>query len=195
MQDAYYQRAPVFGEFSRIPDKKCDTRIEVLKRDSSVPTRTSMSNRNKCTADLRGKWKDPYTNNVYTRAQSLDIDHIVPLKHVYMNGGWKWPWWKKKSYVNFQKNPFHLLAVDLSENRSKGEQPPQEYMPPNKRYHCNYLRSWIQIKFRWALYMDNEEKEFIKKKIGSCKDLNTELYSKIMDSLSSLTSENYKFIQ
>jgi hypothetical protein len=142
----------------RDEDKDCqDTRQEVLNAESQVkPTLDA----NGCRV-LKGQWTDVYTREVFTDPSKIDIDHVVPLKAAYDAGGNTWSADKQKAYFNSLQNPEHLIAVGAFSNRSKGSKTPQEWMPPNEAYHCQYLKDWLTIKDRWGLQVPLEEALFI----------------------------------
>lgn len=81
----------------------------------------------------------PFTGQVFTRSDQLDVDHIIPLAYVHRNGGADWSALLKKVFAN---DPENLLVVELGENRSKGASGPVEFMPPSEEYHCEYARKW-----------------------------------------------------
>jgi len=164
-------------------DDDCmDTRQEVLIRDSDGPVMidrkvNSAGKRKECRTH-QGTWVDPYTykdtqelsdeNGNFKVSESLDVDHVVPLKNAHLSGGWSWPVWKKEEYANFLEDKNHLLAVSASENRIKGAKGPEEYMPPAENYHCDYLKIWVKIKINWKLSMNTNEADFIHNKLKSC---------------------------
>ena len=49
--------------------------------------------------------------------------------------------------------------MSASKNRSKGEKGPDEYMPSDDDYHCEYVEDWIRIKRDWGLRMTVNEAE------------------------------------
>ncbi len=163
-----YNRLETFGGWTTNVGFKCNTRVEVLRRDSAVETTPEDGETRPCTPRLIGKWNDLYTGQTYTDAHDLDIDHVVPLKHAYISGAWKWASQKKREYANFLTNSEHLIAVDASANRSKGDAPPQLWMPPNLKFHCAYLTRWVSIKFRWGLSVDDVEKSYLTEQLKGC---------------------------
>ncbi len=70
-------------------------------------------------------------------------------------------YWKRKQRREFANDFENLLAVEDNANQSKGGQPPQEWMPPNKSYHCKYIEKWKHIKNKYALEESVAEKTFI----------------------------------
>lgn len=157
-----YNRKKHFGTWLSDPyDQTCyNTRAKILIRDSKVPVKFKSSN--KCLVD-QGLWKDPYTGREITEASEVQIDHVVPLKHAYQTGGWKWDFVTRCSYSNYMSNNYHLLSVDGRENMSKGDKSPDDYMPPNNAIACNYLKTWLQIKLTWKLVIFPNEASAIQK--------------------------------
>lgn len=144
-----------------------DIRDEVLIRQSREPV-TFESSR-KCEV-VFGNWYDPYSGQQFQDPSKLDIEHLVPLAEVHESGGAKWPSQRKHAYANdLTRHPRTLIAVSLSENRSKGSRGPSEWMPSNKAYHCDYLRQWQAVKDEWNLSMDRTEKHFIASQLANCR--------------------------
>ena len=134
----------------RDDDHDCqDTRQEVLIAESLEAVTLTEDG---CKV-LLGRWLCPLTGVTFTDPRVLDIDHMVPLRAAHDAGGHAWDRDRKRAYYNNQDYPNHLIAVDRSANRSKGSRSPQEWMPTNKAYHCEYLRSWVTIKKSWRLSM------------------------------------------
>ena len=164
-----YNRTETFGGWTTLLGKSCNTRVEILKRDSKIAVTPEAGDDRPCTPRLVGQWEDPYTGKTFTDAHDMDIDHVVPLKHAYISGAWKWASTKKREYANDMSNLEHLVAVDSSANRSKGDAPPQLWMPPNLKFHCTYLTRWLSIKFRWGLTIDQNEKLFLTTQLKNCR--------------------------
>ncbi len=138
-------------------DGDCQTtRHEVLIRDSEI----GVTFRDSSNCEVRsGTWTDPFTGDTFTNASDIDIDHMVPLLNAHMSGGWNWTEERREEYANFMDDPGHLLAVLDSENQSKGDKGPDEYLPPNEDFHCEYVENWIRIKRDWGLRMTVNEAE------------------------------------
>ena len=158
-----YDRDDQFGEWIKPDKNSClNTRGIVLKRDSKV----DISVNEKCTVES-GQWYDPYTDKDYTNADDIQIDHVVALKNAYMTGGHTWDAKKKCLYANYLGNNFHLLAVNGPENMKKSDKSPYEYVPPNREFVCEYLRTWLEIKYIWDLKMTPREVAAIQSEIRS----------------------------
>jgi len=161
-----YDRDIYFGSWID-EDSDCqDTRAEVLINESlsSITYRDSSG----CVVDS-GEWFDPYSNTIFYQASDVDIDHFVPLYEAFYSGAYLWPEYKRIEYANdlFGNND-HLIAVDKSENRTKGKNPPQNWLPSNVTYHCEYVATWIDIKYSWELTITTAEFDFLERFIQSC---------------------------
>ncbi|MBC7740983.1 MAG: HNH endonuclease [Bdellovibrionaceae bacterium] len=156
-----YQREPQFGGWIFRDERKCiNTRAEVLERDS----KSNVTYRpNGCTI-LNGQWDDVYSGQEFSSAEEIQIDHFVPLKNAYMSGAFEWNYKKRCLYANYLGNNFHLLAVSGKENMHKSDHAPNEYVPPNKKYTCEYLKHWLQVKLIWSLRLTPVEVDAIKQK-------------------------------
>lgn len=135
-------------------DKDCqDTRQEVLIAESTTPP--VMDDRG-CRV-VSGTWEDPYTGKTFTNPSDLDIDHFIPLRNAHTSGGWMWDRERRKAFANDLDDPEALIAVDLSANRSKGARGPDEWLPPNQDYVCEYVTTWLDVKERNGLTLTADE--------------------------------------
>jgi hypothetical protein len=157
-----YNRVGQFGRWINDPtDDTCmNTRAKILVRDS-VSSVGYTNPRNCVVAD--GNWQDPYSGQDLTLSKQVQIDHVVPLKHAYLSGAWKWDYNTRCLYANFMGSKYHLKAVSGHENMSKGDSAPNVYMPPNPAFRCEYLKTWLKIKATWNLVINKDEAEAIQK--------------------------------
>ena len=140
----------------------CDTRDVVLKRDGQGV---------KATADCKitgGTWLSAYDGKSYTDPQQLDVDHMVPLAAAWRSGASKWTDEKRSQFANDLTRP-QLLAVSASSNRSKGDQDPSQWKPPNHDYWCTYAQRWIAVKSYWQLTVTQAEVTALGDMLGTCK--------------------------
>jgi hypothetical protein len=139
----------------------CDTRDAVLKRDGKAVKATSTC---KITS---GTWLSVYDNKTYTDPQQLDVDHMVPLAEAWRSGASKWTDDQRTQFANDLTRP-QLIAVSLSQNRSKGDQDPSQWKPPNHAYWCTYAQRWIAVKAYWKLTVSVAEKTALGDMLGTC---------------------------
>lgn len=139
-----------------------DTRAEVLIAASE--TAVEFKAPAKCEV-LKGSWKDPYSDKVWTAASDLDIDHIVPLKWANGHGGSFWSSDRKKEFANDFEN---LLAVEDRLNQSKSDKGPDVWMPPKHEYRCEYLKRFDRIVAKYSLKYVPQEERVLKKQREAC---------------------------
>ena len=133
-----------------------DTRAVVLVRSEDNATPITYKDSRNCLV-VKGLWHDPYAGQDYKLAKAVQIDHVVPLKHVYITGGNKWAPQRRCYYANFIHNDFHLLAVSGHENMSKSDKGPDQYMPPSDNFQRQYISTWMKVKAIWQLVATDAE--------------------------------------
>jgi hypothetical protein len=147
-------------------DRDCqDTRNEVLIAESEVPV--AFRDRRRCKV-AAGRWTCPYTGKTFTDPRRLDIDHLVPLGNAARSGGQAWDRVTKRRYANDLDDPRHLIAVDASANRAKGDRGPEKWMPPRSSHRCPYLRAWVAMKRRWNLGVSPSERAALTSGLATC---------------------------
>jgi hypothetical protein len=139
----------------------CSTRELVLKRDGTTVT-TGQS----CKV-TGGHWVSPYDNKATNDAESLDIDHMVPLANAWRSGANSWTDDQRSQFANDLTRP-QLIAVTAGVNRAKGDQDPSQWKPPSRGYWCQYAQSWIVVKVFWKLTVTLTEKAALNDMLGTC---------------------------
>jgi hypothetical protein len=142
-----------------------DTRQEVLIIESLEDV--TFENNDQCRV-ATGRWEGRFTAESFTSPSELDVDHLVPLANAHNSGGWSWDVQTKKNFANDLSYPEHLIAVNSSANRSKGSKSPDQWMPQNKSFHCEYTVAWISIKSTWNLSVTSSEFAVLSDLITSC---------------------------
>jgi hypothetical protein len=147
-------------------DSDCqNTRAEVLIGESGAAVTFRSSD--DCTVDT-GEWFDPYTNQTFTEAGDLDVDHMVPLKNAHISGAHAWDDVTRRAYANELANADQLIAVSASANRSKGARGPDAWRPTASEYWCEYATHWVSIKLRWELSVTAAEFEALEEMLETC---------------------------
>lgn len=140
---------------------KCDTREVVLGRDGTGVKRDA-----ECRA-VSGSWRSLYDGVAVTDAAKMDIDHMVPLAEGWRSGAAGWDAAKRKAFANDLANP-QLLAVTAASNRSKGDQSPDLWQPPDKSSWCPYGRAWTTVKSAYGLTVTEPEKKMLTTMLDTC---------------------------
>jgi hypothetical protein len=143
----------------------CDSRAEVLLLETTAKT----THTGKCTIKT-GKWFSPYEGVTITNAGSIDIDHMVPLKEAWVSGARTWTDAQRELYANDLGWTGSLIAVSASQNRSKSDQDPANWMPKSAAYRCTYVAVWVTVKWRWNLSVDTTERSTLTKTLSTCTD-------------------------
>lgn len=149
---AGYSRS-LFKHWIDADGDSCNTREEVLIAESTSRAQVDAFG---CKV-IEGDWYSPYEGQRFTSPSDLDIDHVVALKEAWDSGAWAWTSSRRQAFANDLSDPRSLIAVSASQNRSKGDRDPSNWIPPQTSYLCTYLSDWISIKARWNLAMDQSE--------------------------------------
>ena len=144
-------------------DNDCmNTRHEILKAQAAG--RVTLSN-DGCWIKS-GVWHDPFSGTTLTKASDLDVDHIIPLKWAHDHGGADWSARKKELFAN---DPVNLLAVDDGLNQAKGARGPDEWLPPNQAFRCDYLTIWRDVLSKYpTLGMTAAENRIYQRQLNAC---------------------------
>lgn len=143
-----------------------NTRAEalILASAQGVAFEDKPGDRDTCRV-LAGIWYDPFSGKTLTRAEEVDVDHIVPLKWAHERGGAAWPKARKRQFANDYDN---LLVVENSLNRAKGHQAPDQWLPPNAAFHCQYVQRFDAIVKKYQLRYLESEQRFMGEKLSAC---------------------------
>ena len=144
-----------------------DARQEVLIAESLVPV--TFETDRKCRVET-GRWFGVFTGAYFEDPGDVDVDHMVPLKNAHNSGGWDWSPAMKEEYANNLGDDDHLIAVQDNANQSKGARGPDEWMPPDETYWCQYAQDWAEIKARWKLTMTDPEAEAVMEMLQRCEN-------------------------
>ncbi|ASO19803.1 hypothetical protein FHR81_000519 [Actinoalloteichus hoggarensis] len=139
----------------------CNTREAVLSRDGE-----NVETDDECRA-VSGSWLSPYDGQTWTDAADLDIDHMVPLAEAWRSGAADWSDDRREEFANDMERA-QLFAVTNSVNRSKGDQAPDQWMPPLEDYWCTYSVHWIEVKHHYELSVTEEEKATLQETLDGC---------------------------
>lgn len=158
-----YERSEVFGSWQSTGNS-CDLRADILRTSSSTPVTTNEN----CTV-TSGTWDDPYTpgRQQITDPLDIDIDHVRPAANAYQHGLWRLPQDSPilDRFYNYRPN---LLPVSSSENRSKGDDGPSEYLPDDPSVHCDYSRIWVEVSVEFDLTVTTADKQALTNLLRAC---------------------------
>jgi hypothetical protein len=156
-----YDREQFGGDWSSVGG--CDTRDRMLDRDLTAKAYVD---------DCRlqsGRLNDPYTaahiNYERGGASEVDIDHVVALGDAWQKGAQQWSYARR---VRFANDPLNLLSVDASANRQKSDGDAATWLPPNKRYGCDYVARQVAVKTKYEAWITQAEHDAIARVLRTC---------------------------
>lgn len=161
---AHYDRDDWLPQWAR--SGECTTRETVLQQQGQ-----GVVVNGKC-APTAGTWYSKYDGVTVTDPGELDIDHVVPLAEVARSGPvvdgrrqrpGDWPEEQRHAYANDVEG---LVAVTSSSNRSKGDDDPARWLPDQDQ--CGYVTSWVHIKRKYNLSVDQAERDAIASVASRC---------------------------
>jgi Protein of unknown function (DUF1524) len=171
--DGTYRRAAFGPAWADVDGNSCSQRIDSLygNVDKSMPF--TMRQRGRCTHDVvSGTWSDPYTGQLMTfsnikdpvQAQAIPIDHIVALAV-----GWRYgaSMWSAERRLQFANDLDNLQPTSQRSNSSKGGLDAAAWRP-RKAGQCAFASRYIVIKARYALPVDQSEKNALTEMLGTC---------------------------
>ena len=142
-----------------------NARHETLVEESRIAV--TFTDEDRCSV-ATGEWLDPFTGDILTSARDLDVDHMVPLSNAHRSGAWAWDDARRRAYANDLSYANHLIAVTNSVNRSKSDQGPEWWKPPDESYWCQYARDWANIKAAWGLSATQAEWDALLSMTATC---------------------------
>lgn len=155
-----YERS-AFGHGWNDIDGDCqNSRAEALIATSSTTVRFATDR--SCRV-VTGRWISPFTGEVIQNSNEIDIDHVVPLKWAWTYGAKDWPQAKREKFANDMAN---LWPVELGLNRSKGAQPPSEWLPPSGQ--CGYVARFLRIVRLYDLKPPPSEAQWLQSFLKEC---------------------------
>ncbi|MEX1140715.1 MAG: HNH endonuclease family protein [Thermoleophilaceae bacterium] len=142
----------------------CDTRNDILRRDLlRVRYRPDTDD---CVVEA-GRLRSPYTGTAIrfrkAQAAAVPVDHVFPLSLAWQMGARRWTDAKRIQLAN---DPLNLLAVDRSNNSSKGDSGPAEWLPPYRRIRCAYSVRIAQVARNYDLPVTRPDKRTMRRHCG-----------------------------
>ncbi|MER5485936.1 HNH endonuclease [Streptomyces sp. NPDC002812] len=113
-----------------------------------------------------GAWHSYYDDVVIYVPAGIDIDRPIPFAELHYSGGYGWTTERRRRYANDLGSDITLVGVTARSNRQKSDQDPATWMlAPG--VHCRYIGEWVATKHRWALSVDQAEREALLRPSGS----------------------------
>lgn len=151
-----YARARFGPAWADTDHNGCDTRDDVLARD--LVDLTFRPGTHGCVV-LSGRFREPYTGRLTvfskSRADAVQIDHVVALSDAWQKGAARW---SDAERLTFANDPLELLATDGPTNQAKGDGDTATWLPPDRSYRCRYVARQVAVKHTYDLSVTAAER-------------------------------------
>ena len=142
----------------------CNLRQKIIKRefgDAAVL--------DGCTV-VAGEFDEPYTgeHRIFTeksQISKIQIDHVVALSDAWQKGA---QYMEKEVRYKIATDPLNLLAVDGPANEQKSDGDAATWLPPNKKFRCQYVARQVSVKYKYGLWVTEAEKSAIFNVLTNC---------------------------
>lgn len=141
----------------------CQTaRTQILVATSEVPV--TYTNPRQCEV-REGKWTDPYTGEVFTRAARLEVDHIIPPMYANAANGYQWGDRKRMEFAN---DPLNLIPVSRKIHNKKRDRGIGTWRPPEEAFHCEYAAAWRDMSRKYDLELFQRDRSRMNSILKDC---------------------------
>ncbi len=158
-----YARSQFYEDWPMVDG--CSLRQRIIKRELGESAVLDGCN------VVAGEYDEPYMgeHKVFSeRAQiseGVQIDHVVALSDAWQKGA------QQLSAVEryeLATDPLNLLAVDGAANKQKSDGDAATWLPPNKKFRCQYVARQVSVKYKYSLWVSQAEKEAISRILANC---------------------------
>lgn len=173
--DSTYDRDAYGEAWADIDGNGCSQRQDVLHTWLDQEQPSDVRTRGACDHEVYGgTWHDPYTGRTITltdakdpgQAQTVQIDHIVPLQEAHHSGAGDWTSSRRAEFANDTTN---LVPVYGPANASKGGDDAAAWRP-RQQHQCDYARRYTAVKAKWNLTVDTSERDALADMLDTCTD-------------------------
>ena len=158
-----YARDEFYGGWPTVDG--CNLRQKIIKRefgDTAVLDGCDV---------LAGEYDEPYTGEhvKFTErgqiSDGIQIDHVVALSDAWQKGAQNLD---AETRYALATDPLNLLAVDADTNKKKSDGDAATWLPPNKRFRCQYVARQVSVKYKYSLWVTEAEKQAISRILENC---------------------------
>ena len=158
-----YSREEFYNSWPNVDG--CNLRQRIIKREFGE---TAVLDG--CTV-VRGEYDEPYTgehlvfNSKEEISKGVQIDHVVALSDAWQKGA---QYMEKSVRYEMATDPLNLLAVDGKANQGKSDGDAATWLPPNKKFRCQYVARQVSVKYKYKLWVTEAEKTAIHDILVTC---------------------------
>lgn len=159
-----YEREKFYSGWPSV--EGCSLRQRIIKREfgeSAVVT-------DGCNV-MAGEYDEPYTgeHKIYNTREEISkgvqIDHVVALSDAWQKGA---QGLEASRRYELATDALNLLAVDAAANKKKSDGDAATWLPPNKKFRCQYVARQVSVKYKYTLWVTEAEKQAIIKVLENC---------------------------
>lgn len=120
---------------------------------------------------ISGEFDEPYTGEHLKYgareeiSKGIQIDHVVALSDAWQKGAQNL---SSDERYKIATDPLNLLAVDGSANKKKSDGDAATWLPPNKKFRCQYVARQVSVKYKYKLWVTDAEKQAIAGVLAGC---------------------------
>lgn len=120
---------------------------------------------------VKGEFEEPYTgeylkfNTKEEISKGIQIDHVVALSDAWQKGA---QYMEKDVRYQMATDPLNLLTVDGKANQGKSDGDAATWLPPNKKFRCQYVARQVSVKYKYKLWVTEAEKTAISGILATC---------------------------
>ena len=158
-----YKRTEFYDDWPSV--EGCSLRQKILKREMGETAVLDGCN------VVAGEFDEPYTGEhlKFTVKEEISrgvqIDHVVALSDAWQKGAQELG--AEERYA-LATDPLNLLAVDATANGQKSDGDAATWLPPNKKFRCQYVARQVSVKYRYGLWVTSAEKDAILRVLSEC---------------------------
>jgi len=162
-----YDRDRFGSAWEDVDGDGCDTRDDILNRDLTAKRWDDSAH---CEV-RRGVLRDAYTGRLIhfrrgvETSLAVQIDHMVALADAWRTGAARWRAGRRLAYAN---DPRVLIAVDGPANEQKSDDDASRWLPPNRRFRCQYVADLVMIKATYRLWVTPTERAVMARVLRTC---------------------------
>ncbi len=120
---------------------------------------------------VAGEYDEPYTgqhlefSSREEISKGVQIDHVVALSDAWQKGA---QYMSVETRYAMATDSLNLLAVDAAANGKKSDGDAATWLPSNKQFRCQYVARQVSVKYKYALWVTQAEKEAISRVLANC---------------------------
>ena len=158
-----YERSQFYEDWPLVDG--CSLRQRIIRRELGESAVL-----NGCSV-IAGEYDEPYTGEhmVFTEksqiSAKIQIDHVVALSDAWQKGAQQM---SAEARYEIATDPLNLLAVDGEANKNKSDGDAATWLPPNKKFRCQYVARQVSVKYKYGLFVTQAEKEAISRILEKC---------------------------